>query len=213
MSSLNIGRPQSLVHRGQTFRSAINRTPVRAAVVLGRDGFEGDCVSNVRVHGGPDKAACVYPHEHYAHWQQRLGRPMGVPSFGENLTTLGLLEAQVCVGDVYAIGAARVQVSQPRQPCANLIRKHDEPRLPAWINEQGFTGFYFRMLEPGNVAPGDGIALLERPRADWPVTRLCQARLNEQLDMATASALAALPELSTSWRAHFVEIARRASVS
>lgn len=207
VESLNIGRPQLSVFEGRTYSSAINRRPAPGAITLGPDGFAGDRVSNTEVHGGPDKAVCVYPGEHYAYWRERLGRPMPVPSFGENLTTRGFLETDVCIGDVYAIGKARVQVSQPRQPCGTLARMHGLAMLPKWVNEQRFTGFYFRVLEAGAVAAGDEFSLIERDDGGLTVHGLTGARLGVGATLELAARLAALPALSASWRAHFASVA------
>lgn len=203
--SLNIGRPQLLVRGERRLSSAINRRPVDRPVLLNETGFDGDRVSDLSVHGGPDKAACCYPFEHYAHWSDSLGLAMQVPSFGENLTTEGLLESNVCIGDTFRVGEAAVQVSQPRQPCGKLVMKHDRPDLPQRINETGFTGFYIRVLEPGPVAANDDITLLERPHADLTIERLTRTMLDKSNDPALLNRLASLPELSQSWRERFAQ--------
>lgn len=201
--SLNIGRPQLLVKNGRQYSTAINRGPVPGPLELGVEGLAGDRVSDLNVHGGPDKAVCCYPSEHYPHWREKLGTPMDVPSFGENFTTAGLLETDVCIGDVFGVGGATVQVSQPRQPCGKLASKHDEPRLIHWVNESRFTGFYFRVLTPGAVRAGDPIELHARTHADLTIARLIEVRLSGEIDEATCRRLAALPELAQSWRKTF----------
>jgi MOSC domain-containing protein YiiM len=173
--SVNIARPSLVARNGRTYSTAINRRAVSGPVELTRDGLAGDRVADDRHHGGPDQAVCCYPHEHYPYWQERLSRPLEPPAFGENLTTEGLLEAQVCIGDVLGTGSARVQVTQPRQPCWKLANKHAAPQLPAWINALGYTGFYLRVLEPGIVRAGDELTPIERPCPNltvWTVMQL-----------------------------------------
>ena len=203
--SLNIGQPVVLVRHGRQYSTAMNRKPAGGSVLLTRTGFQGDRVSDLRVHGGPDKAACCYPHEHYPYWSERLGKQLAVPSFGENLTTGGLLEGDVCIGDVYRIGGATVQVSQPRQPCAKIALKHDEPELPRWFNRTAYTGFYFRVLEEGELGAADVFERVERPNPEITVEWATRVRLEKSPPLDHLKRLASTPELSASWRAALVE--------
>ncbi len=198
--SVNVGRPMLVVRDGRTYSTAINRRPSAGPVELGPEGFAGDRVSDLKHHGGPDKAACVYPFDHYDYWTGRLGRELAVPSFGENLTTQGLLETEVCIGDTFRIGAATVQVTQPRQPCFKLAGKHAEPRLIRWINEIGYCGFYVRTLAPGAIGPGDAIELLARPAPDMPVARALRIMLDKAAPREEVEALLAVEALSQAWR-------------
>ncbi|MCW1925942.1 MOSC domain-containing protein [Luteolibacter arcticus] len=168
---------------------------------LGYQGFRGDEVADTRVHGGVEKAVCVYPSEHYAYWNEvpdLAGLPTG--AFGENLTTRGLLEEEVCIGDIFAVGEALVQVSQPRQPCWKLARRWQVKDLAAQVERNGRTGFYFRVLRHGAVAAGDGIELRERPHAEWTLAR-CNRVMHQREGGAEADrALAECPALSGSWK-------------
>jgi len=209
--SVNIGREQAL-HRddGRLYRSSINRHPVEDPVELGATGFAGDQVSDRKHHGGYSKAACCYPHEHYPHWSDRLDREMTVPSFGENLTTSGLLEHEVCIGDVFRIGSAQhgtsrsggalVQVSQPRQPCWKLAQIHRQPEFPQWIDETRYTGFYLRVLEPGPVTRGDVVELINRPHPGLTIAWATETLLTKPPARERLERLLALPELSLAWR-------------
>lgn len=198
--SVNVGRPQLQIHGGRTYSTSINRRATTGSMELTPAGFDGDRVSDSGSHGGGDKAVCCYPHEHYAEWGRRLGRALAVPSFGENLTTEGLLEEACCIGDTYRIGTATVQISQPRQPCWKLANKHDEQRLPAWINERHWTGFYFRVLTPGCIRAGDEVALVERPLPQWTVARVNAVHVDKHAGAAAVAQLAEMAELSESWR-------------
>jgi MOSC domain-containing protein YiiM len=194
--SVNTGRPQIMVRGERRISSAINRKPRFGAVLLTNAGFEADSVSDQSVHGGPDKAACCYPFEHYAYFAALLARELAIPSFGENLTTEGLFETQVCIGDIFRIGSAIVQVTQPRSPCTKLAMKNNEPRLPEWVLQSGFTGWYFRVLEAGTIVAGDECELLVRPHASLTVAHVKEHALSASGDTDALREIAAAPELS-----------------
>src|SRR5262245_38510807 len=162
LRALSVGAPAALHHGRVVVQSGIVKTPVVGARWLAQDGLAGDTQVDRRNHGGPDKAVCVYPSEHYAHWSERLGVPIGPGGFGENFTTAGLDETTVHIGDVYRVGEALVQVSQPRSPCFKLGARHRAPLLPLWVQQSGWTGFYLRCLRPGWVRAGDRIELVQR---------------------------------------------------
>lgn len=159
--SVNLGQPETVVYFGKAVRTGGRKSPALQAH-LRRENFEGDRQADLRVHGGPDKAVCVYAFDHYPYWEEWLGRKLEPGAFSENLTVAGLLETEVCVGDVFRVGEARVQVSQPRQPCDKLAGRIGRKDLPEAIHATGFSGFYFRVLDEGLVRAGDPVALLER---------------------------------------------------
>ncbi len=120
-----VGTPGALDPMQREFTSAIWKEPVSGPVRAGGLGLAGDSVANTRVHGGPEQAVLMYAESHYPLWRAEWGRDdLGPGGFGENLTVEGLVEDSVCIGDVLEIGEARLQVSQPRQPCATLARRH-----------------------------------------------------------------------------------------
>lgn len=201
--SLNVGQPAPLRYRRTTVLTAFGKRPVGGARRLSPAGIEGDAQADLSVHGGPAKAACVYPSEHYPFWAERLGRSLETPSFGENFTTAGLLEDEVCIGDVYRVGEAVVEVSQPRQPCFKLATWNGAPRLARWVQESGRTGFYFRCRTPGLVQAGDAIVLLERPFPWATIAEANRLMHRDKLDRAGLERLLSLPALSDSWRQTF----------
>lgn len=205
LHSVSIGRPQIVLRGGQQYSTAINRRPVEGPIELTPLGLVGDRVSDDAVHGGPDKAVCCYPLEHYAFLGCELGTELVPPSFGENLTTVGLLEIEVCIGDVYRIGSATVQVSQPRGPCRKLADKLGSPRTIPLIHETGYSGFYFRVLEGGMIGSGDSVVLQERRHEDLAVAKLLRLKHEKTIDAALAARLAALPELARSMREAFAK--------
>lgn len=195
--SLNIGQVSTLDHGGKTVPSAFAKQPVLDRLELTLEGFVGDHQADRKNHGGPDKAVCVFAQEHYDHFSGLVGAPLGAAAFGENLTTAGLIESDVCVGDVYSVGGATVQVSQPRQPCYKMGARHGEPSLPDWVRDTRLTGFYFRVLNPGGVQVGDEFN---------PVSRgtISIARANElmygELDAEGIELLLSEPALSSAWQ-------------
>jgi MOSC domain-containing protein YiiM len=204
--SVNIGRP-ALVHRhGVSYQTTFYRTPVAGRVPAGHLGLEGDEVRDTRNHGGPDQAICAYPHEHYAECTRRFGRELDVPSFGENLTTVEWDEREVCIGDTYRIGTTVVQVSQPRRPCATLARAHGAADLPAWVFETGYSGFYLRVLEEGELAAGDPIVRLERPHPQWSVERMMRVRSQPREHRDELVEAAELAALSPKWRSKLTRL-------
>jgi MOSC domain-containing protein YiiM len=156
--SLNVGIPRPLRTGKGTVLSGIVKTPVTGARMVRVENVEGDGQADRTVHGGPDKAVYCYPFEHYALWASELARDdLGPGMFGENLTVAGVNEMVVCVGDILRVGAARLQVTRPRQPCFKLAAHMGRPDFPRLFLASGRTGWYTRVLEEGLVSAGDGV--------------------------------------------------------
>lgn len=173
-----------------------------------RLGIEGDGQADLVHHGGPDKAINVYPGEHYAGWAEELGLALYAGAFGENFTTTGLTEVDVCVGDVFRTGDLIVQVSQPRQPCWKLARRWRIKDLATRVERTGRTGWYLRVLSEGSIRAGDVLTLVERRAPEWSIAAANEVMHHRQQDAAAALALAACPGLSASWKA---SLSRRAT--
>jgi MOSC domain-containing protein YiiM len=201
--SINVGLPREITHGGQAITTGIFKLPVAGPVWLGRLNLVGDGQADLRVHGGADKAVYVYPFEHYAFWAGELGRDnFSHGQFGENFTTEGLLEDEVSIGDVFRIGVARVQVTQPRSPCFKLgIRMGDE-NFPARFATVNRTGFYLRVLEEGMVKAGDAIDRIERAIDSMSVRDIFHLR-HVGGTRAEYERAARLPGLASSWRTAF----------
>lgn len=177
------------------------KQPVTHAVEVSALGISGDGQADLVNHGGVDKAICAYPLAHYPHWQNVIGCEMSAAAFGENFSLEGLVEADVCIGDVWRVGEeVIVQVSQPRQPCWKLARRWQRKTLTLEAQDSGKTGWYFRVLQGGKVQAGMMLVLLERPHADWSIARANQVMHVDKHDLVLAAELAALPELSASWQ-------------
>jgi MOSC domain-containing protein YiiM len=205
--SIHIGQPQTYSDESGEWRSSIFRTPVTGPIRLGERGLEGDQVTDTDHHGSPDQAVCCHPIQHYDHWNdfyQLAGdaRVLGPGSVGENWTLAGADEADLCLGDIYRVGSARVQVSVPRNPCWKQERKLMLEGFPKQTLETLRTGFYLRVLTPGMVEAGDEWILEERRLPDLTVATV-NVCMHRELDEALAHRLVASPELAESWRRIF----------
>lgn len=188
--------------------SAIGKRAVADRLEITPTGFARDAQADLEAHGGLEKAIHHYAGDHYPNWRTELGREDLAPgSFGENVSTVGLTEDDLCIGDILSLGTAVVQVSQGRQPCWKLAAHTNEARMAYLFQKTGRTGWYYRVLEPGHVEPGDRIALRERPCPDWTVRRVTQARLTRRIAAAEAAVLAELPQLYAGWREAFARMA------
>lgn len=205
--SINVGRIAPFARDGRA--SAFVKRTVPSANVHAL-GVEGDEHGDPAKHGGAEKAVHQYPYEHYLAWRElglagHLLETYG--AFGENLTTEGMTEASVCVGDVYAAGPAGliIQVSQTRQPCWKLGAYFGLKSLPRDIQHGGRTGWHYRVLTPGPLNSGERLTLLDRPHPAWPLARLTRMLYIDTLDHAALAELAELPALAESLRS----VARR----
>jgi MOSC domain-containing protein YiiM len=200
--SLNIGRARA-GEGPRPWRSAIWKQPVLVPLPLGAEGLAGDQQANRRVHGGPDKAVCVYSIDHAAWWRETLAAPeWGVGAVGENFTVTGQTEASVCLGDTYQVGTALVQISQPRSPCRTLARRWARPDLPKRVVQSGRTGWYLRVLRQGLVETGAPLTLIDRPFPEWTIARVNDTTygLGPDATDGDVRALAAVPVLAAAWR-------------
>ena len=185
----------------KTWTTGLFKTPIRGPVLVGKLNLEGDEQANLLVHGGIHKAINVYPAEHYLYWRQRLPHlEMPYGSFGENFTTSGLLEDEVCIGDVFKAGTAIVQISQPRQPCWKLEQRWGVRDFKLQVNQTGRTGWYLRVLQEGYVEAGSAIALIERPFPQWTIARTNAIIHNRKTDPLSAWALSRCTALAPSWQ-------------
>ncbi|MGZ6971062.1 MAG: MOSC domain-containing protein [Thermoanaerobaculia bacterium] len=156
--SVNVGLPKTVTLMRRTVHTAFFKEPVSGAIALSNLGLKGDGQADPKYHGGPRKAVYLYPFEHYAYWSAVLWRVDLTPgAFGENFTTEGLLETDTRIGDVLAIGSAKLQVTQPRTPCAKLgLRMGSMPFVRVFA-AAGRPGFYLSVVEEGSVEKGDAI--------------------------------------------------------
>ncbi|MCA8235957.1 MOSC domain-containing protein [Burkholderia cenocepacia] len=201
IGAVRIGASRPLA--GTPHASAIDKQPVGARLWLGALGFVGDEHADARHHGGPDKAVHHYAYDHYAWWAGQIGARdvlAGPGAFGENLSTRGITEHDVCLGDVFTLGGAMLQVSQSRQPCWKLNARFDHPRMAALVQHSGRTGWYYRVLQEGWVEAGDMLALHARHYPEWRLSTVLDVLYRRTLDMAALDALCDVPLLPPGWR-------------
>jgi MOSC domain-containing protein YiiM len=199
------GTPDAADPMDRPWTTGYFKEPIAAPVQLTRTGLAGDGQADLVNHGGPDKAVLAYAAAHYVAWREELNQPhMPYGGFGENFTIAELTEVDVCIGDVYAVGDAKVQVSQPRQPCWKTARRWRLKELPKRVIETGRSGWYFRVLEEATVEASLPVVLLERPYSSWSVARANEVFYRGQDDRDATADLAALPLLSLAWREHLL---------
>jgi MOSC domain-containing protein YiiM len=201
--SVNVGLPREVEWKGGKVLTGIFKGPVHARVPVRRLNIDGDRQADLTVHGGPDKAVYAYPSEHYGLWAERLGYELSPGNFGENLTTQGLLEDAVHIGDEFRVGTARLVITQPRLPCFKLGIRFGEPGIVKSFLQAGKPGIYFAVLEEGEVGPGDSIERLVEDASRITVTDMLRLVLDRDAAPAALRRLLRVPSLAEVWRKTF----------
>ncbi|MCU7940318.1 MAG: MOSC domain-containing protein [gamma proteobacterium symbiont of Bathyaustriella thionipta] len=201
LSELRTGTVKPLSN--SSVMSAIDKRCTRERLKIGLLGLSGDEQADRLHHGGKDKAIHHYAAEHYDYWQTCFPdnkHRFRTGSFGENFSTQGMTEQSVCVGDIYRAGSALLQVSQARQPCWKLNSVFQQDDMARQVQSSLRTGWYYRVLETGNIAVGDHIELLERPEPEWLLSRLLVTFYQQPLDRDSLTAITELTLLTEGWK-------------
>ena len=202
--SVNVGRPRDVEWRGKTVRTSIFKAPVAGPVAVDRLNLAGDEQSDLSVHGGVDKAVYAYPSEHYAYWREQLpGVELGWGSFGENLTTEGLLEGELRIGDRLRIGSAEFAVTQPRLPCFKLGIRFGRADMVKRFQHSGRTGFYLAVRREGAIAAGDPIERLSGESAGVTIAEVVRLYVGDDREQELLRRASELPDLPEVWRSYF----------
>ena len=211
--SVNVSLPKEIQHNGKTITTGIFKEPVNDRVMLRELNLAGDGQADLVGHGGVYKSVYVYSIHNYDYWQQELKRnDFAFGQFGENFTVEGMLENEVCVGDVFRVGAALVEVTQPRVPCFKLGIKMDWSKFPKVFLQSCRVGFYLGVLEEGEVGAGD---VIERTKTDpegMTVREVCQLLYFDQKNLEGAKKALRIQALSPGWRGSFEERLTQAGV-
>ncbi len=210
--SVNTSLPKEVSFQGRTVMTGIFKEPVAGRVTVRRLNIDGDDQADRKVHGGFDMAVYAYPVEHYAFWQEQLGDD-GFPhgQFGENLTVSGLSENTVRVGDIFRIGGALLQVTQPRIPCYKLaVRMKQGPDFPARFQQSGRMGFYFRVLEEGEIGAGDPIEPIESDEESATIAEFIRVYLHDSHDPVALKRVLASRDLGDAWRVYLEKMLKKA---
>lgn len=213
LEAVLIGRVTPFGAQGEP--SGIAKQPVDNVIAVGMLGLQGDEQADLVHHGGTDKAIHHYPRDHYDFWQSELGTHplLECPgAFGENISTSGLIEDEICLGDRLRLGTAVVEVSQGRQPCWKLGHRLGDSAVPAKMVMTARSGWYYRVLEPGRVRAGDTLELVERPLPQWTVKLVFQLLIggHGKAQARKVEELAAIPMLAESWRLRALKLAASA---
>lgn len=209
IEALLTGRAQDFA-RGET--SAIAKVPVAGPRAVRWLGIDGDEQADLSVHGGPEKAIHHYPQDHYPFWREAIGAIAVLETagaFGENISTRGLTEDTACIGDRYRLGSALVEIAQGRQPCWKQAQRLGSNAVIATMVQSRRCGWYYRVIEEGQVGSGDTLALVDRPHPEWSVARVIGLLIagEGRHDPSGVSALARLDVLADNWRARAARLA------
>jgi MOSC domain-containing protein YiiM len=199
--SVNTALPQDITWQGRVVRTSIFKQSVAGPVEVLATHLAGDGQADLRVHGGPDKAVYAYPQEHWEYWRQRLSADQLVAgAFGENLTTEGLLESEVRVGDCFQVGTAVLLAVQPRRPCVKLGIRLQRPAVVQEFEQARRSGIYFRVQQPGMLQAGDAISLVQASPYPATIQDMVDCLAPGPHDQAKVQALLATPYLTPFWR-------------
>ncbi|HEX8801289.1 MAG TPA: MOSC domain-containing protein [Terriglobales bacterium] len=199
--SVNVGLPREVVWKGITVRTAIFKKPVAGTLAIRQLNLAGDQQADLTVHGGPDKAVYAYPVEHYEYWRKQLpdvSFSWGV--FGENLTTEGLSEDTLCIGDLVRAGSAILQVTQPRMPCYKLELRFNRDDMIKRFLVSGRSGFYFSMIEPGDVGVGSQVEVLDRDTNHVTISDILRLYLGQTPDPELLRRMTNVTSLPENWK-------------
>jgi MOSC domain-containing protein YiiM len=201
--SVNVGMPREVQWKGSTVSTAIFKEPVAGKVAVRRLNLDGDAQSDLTVHGGPDKAVYAYASEHYGSWEVKLGRKLLPGAFGENLTTEGLFEDRIHIGDELLVGTAKLVVTQPRMPCYKLGIRFDDPGMVKAFLRAGLPGIYFAVIEEGLVGPADSIERVQKDERRITVRDLLRLIFDRRASADDLRRVIAIPALAAVWRDEF----------
>jgi MOSC domain-containing protein YiiM len=212
--SVNVSLPKDIPYRGNTVSTGIFKEPVGGRVTLGRLNLEGDGQADRNVHGGVDKAVYAYPFEHYEYWSRELGRTdFAFGQFGENFTVSGMLEDAVRIGDVFRIGFALVEVTQPRAPCFKLGIRMGLDSFPKTFLSSGRTGFYMKVLEEGEVGAGDRFERVAGEADGLSVREVWRLAVQDVRNLEGARKALRLSSLAPEWRGRLEKRFKDAGIS
>jgi len=208
--SVNVSLPKTVTIGDRRYATGIYKKAVAGPISLKRLNLAGDGQGDLKNHGGEYQAVYCYPHEHYRYWATALARDdFAYGQFGENFTTQGLLESEVCVGDSFRIGEAIVQVTQPRVPCYKLANKLGIAGFDKTFLRANRSGFYLRVLEEGVVEAGASIELVSKDPIGMTVAEV-NAALHLDKQPAAAERALRITALSPGWKRSFEKLLARA---
>ena len=202
--SVNVGFPKTVQWKDQPVTTGIFKSPVEGPVALRKHNLDGDQQADLSVHGGPTKAVYVYPVQHYTYWRDELpGVDLGWGHFGENFSVDGMDEDSICIGDEFSVGTARVVVTEPRMPCFKLSVRFGRIDMPKRFLQSQRSGFYFGVVEEGEVQAGDALELLSRHPDGLAVADVTRLYTTERGNIALLKKAISVTALPDSWSGYF----------
>ncbi|KMY54406.1 sulfurase [Bacillus sp. FJAT-27231] len=205
LKNFSIGLPKTMKYgNDQEMETGICKQTVEEAF-LTKEGFRGDGVADLRYHGGPDRAVCVYPYEHYLRWEEEFANPLSPSTFGENITVTNMLEKDIYIGDIFRLGEAVIQVTQGRIPCSTITKRTNNPALLKRIVQTGLTGYLCRVLEEGIVRKDSNIALLESHPKQVSILEANEIYFRKPKDSEGMKRILAVEELADEWKEMLTE--------
>jgi len=202
--SVNVGLPRLLAWKGASFKTGIFKKAVDGRIMLRETNLDGDRQADLSVHGGVNKAVYSYPSEHYSYWRHQLPKEeLSWGAFGENITAEGLLESGVCMGDQYRVGSAVVRVTTPRLPCFKLAAKFRREDMIKRFLSSGYSGFYFSVVEEGEVAAGDEFLFLTSEIPSLTIAEFNHLYTSPAPELELLKRAVEVKSLPESWRERF----------
>jgi MOSC domain-containing protein YiiM len=199
--SVNVGLPRDVVWKDITVQTAIFKEPVAGVVAIRELNLAGDQQADLTVHGGSEKAVYAYPAEHYEYWRKQLSDvSLSWGAFGENLTTAGLWEDTLCIGDLLRVGSAVLQITQPRMPCYKLQLRFNRDDMIKRFLVSGRSGFYFSVIDPGDVGAGSKVEVLDRDRHSVTVADIVSLYLGQRRDPELLQRAMNVTSLPKNWK-------------
>lgn len=210
--SVNVGLPREAVWKGTNVQTAIFKEPVAGAVAIRKLNLAGDQQADLTVHGGPEKAVYAYPAEHYEYWRKQLPDvALSWGGFGENLTSEGLWEDTLCIGDLLRVGSAVLRVTQPRMPCYKLELRFNRDDMIKRFLVSGRSGFYFSVAEPGDVSAGSKVEIVDRDPEGVTVSDIVRLYLHETGEPELVRRAANLRWLPHHWKTQLLQRAQHSA--
>jgi MOSC domain-containing protein YiiM len=204
--SVNVGMPREIMTKMGPVTTGIFKEPVAGPVMIRSLNLDGDRQADLSVHGGPEKAVYAYPAEYFPYWRDQLPQTAITPgTFGENLTTEGLFEESLYIGDRLRVGDAVLEVTQPRMPCYKLALKFGRDDMIKRFLKSGKTGFYFLVVEEGDVNVDSPIEILSRDEGRVSISDISRLYINPQPDAELLQRAVSVPALPRSWKDYLVE--------
>lgn len=200
IKSFAVGLPKKMTYgNGKEMETAIQKQQVQEAF-LTKDGFHGDGVADLKYHGGPERAVCIYPYEHYEYWNDHFETQLPRAAFGENLTVTNMLERDTCIGDIFQIGESVIQVTQGRVPCNTIDRRLEMRPFLKEMVKTGYTGYLCRVLEEGIIRADSTIRLVSKDPQQVSVLYANEINFHRPKDIDGIVKVLEAEELADEWR-------------